>query len=53
MIDLELADRLDAMKARTGVSVAELIRRAIRHWLESQEWPVTRRSVSGRGSMVD
>jgi hypothetical protein len=43
MLDLELADRLDAMKSRTGLSVAEQIRRAIKYWLESQEWPVARK----------
>jgi hypothetical protein len=42
MLDLELADRLEGMKAKTGMSIAEQIRRAIRFWLESQEWPVAK-----------
>lgn len=40
MIDLDLVERLKAMKARAGLSEAEQIRRGIRMWLESREWPV-------------
>jgi hypothetical protein len=52
MLDMELADRLEGMKARTGISTAEQIRRAIRYWLESQEWPVTKRPRA-RANMID
>ena len=52
MIDMELADRLEGMKARTGISTAEQIRRAIRYWLESQEWPVAKQSRA-RANMID
>lgn len=40
MIDPELLERLQAMKARTGLAESEQIRQAIRWWLESREWPV-------------
>ena len=49
MIDRELLERLEAIKARTDVSHAEQIRRAIHMWLNSQEWPV-RRDVKRVGS---
>jgi metal-responsive CopG/Arc/MetJ family transcriptional regulator len=39
LIDLELLDRLRWIKTRTGLSDSEQIRRAIRMWLESREWP--------------
>ena len=42
-IDPDLANRLEVIKARTGLSVAEQIRRGIRLWLESREWPTPRR----------
>lgn len=48
MIDLELVERLKAMKARAGLSQAEQIRRGIRMWLESREWPARPLQRSGR-----
>jgi metal-responsive CopG/Arc/MetJ family transcriptional regulator len=39
LIDPELLARLRLLKARTGVSDAEQIRRAIRMWLDSNDWP--------------
>jgi len=42
-LDPDLANRLEVIKARTGLSVAEQIRRGIRLWLESREWPATSR----------
>ena len=42
-IDPDLANRLEIIKARTGLPVAEQIRRGIRLWLESREWPTPKR----------
>ena len=42
-IDPDLANRLEVIKARTGLPVAEQIRRGIRLWLESREWPTSKR----------
>ena len=39
-IDEDLANRLEATRAQTGLSRAEQIRRGIRLWLESREWPI-------------
>ena len=36
-IDADLADGLDDVKERDGISVSEQIRRAIRAWLESKD----------------
>jgi hypothetical protein len=38
-IKADLLERLQAMKARTGLSAAEQIRQAIRWWLDSRQWP--------------
>jgi hypothetical protein len=40
MIDAVVGDRLKAIKARSGLSVSEQVRRAIALWLESFGWPV-------------
>jgi hypothetical protein len=42
-LDPDLANRLEIIKARTGLSVAEQVRRGIRLWLESREWPTPSR----------
>ena len=47
-IDNDLADGLDEVKERDGVSVSEQIRRAIRAWLESKDVKVKRPSASTR-----
>ena len=39
MIEPDLLERLRAIKARTGISESEQVRRGIRWWLESREWP--------------
>ena|SRR5947199_10789539 len=44
MIERTLLDRLESIKARTGLSHSEQIRQAIRMWLDSREWPVRRTS---------
>jgi len=53
MIDLELAARLESTKARTGLSIAEQVRQAIRYWLESREWSVTQPRRPTRGDVLD
>ena len=39
-IDRDLLERMIAVKARTGLSRSEQVRRGIQMWLESREWPV-------------
>jgi metal-responsive CopG/Arc/MetJ family transcriptional regulator len=41
-IDTDLAEGLDEVKERDGISVSEQIRRAIRAWLESKDVSVKR-----------
>ena len=53
MLDLDLVDRLESTKARTGLPVAEQIRRSIRYWLESQEWTVGRKRPHSRVDVID
>ncbi len=43
MIDKDLADRLQGAKARSGLSVSEQIRLAVRDWLDRKEWEVAHR----------
>jgi len=45
-LDPDLANRLEVIKARTGLSVSEQIRRGIRLWLESREWPTPSRRLT-------
>jgi predicted DNA-binding protein len=40
-IEQELIDRLESLKARTGLSLAEQVRRAVEMWIETREWPGT------------
>lgn len=40
VIDRDLVDRMTAVKARTGLSQSEQVRRGVRLWLASREWPV-------------
>jgi len=40
MIDSETIDRLKAIKARSGLSESEQVRRALRFWLQSFGWPI-------------
>jgi metal-responsive CopG/Arc/MetJ family transcriptional regulator len=42
MIELDVLDRLRSIKSRTGISDSEQIRRAIRLWLDTREWPIRR-----------
>jgi len=48
LIDEETASRLEAMRARTGLSIAEQIRRALGVWLELDD---NRRSSGERVSL--
>lgn len=51
MIERTLFERLESVKARTGLSHSEQIRQAIRMWLDSREWPIRRdahRSASSK-----
>jgi hypothetical protein len=41
MIDADLAQQLREVNERTGMSDAEQVRRGIRLWLESRQWPPT------------
>jgi hypothetical protein len=50
MIERELLDRLRSMKSRTGLSDSEQIRRAIRMWLESRQWPPRREAHESSAS---
>jgi hypothetical protein len=43
LIDPEIGYRLKAIKARSGLSESEQVRRAIALWLESFEWPIRQR----------
>ena len=43
MVDMDLANWMEAIRAKTGLSISEQIRQAIRRWLESREWPITPR----------
>jgi hypothetical protein len=49
MLDLDLMERLNAIKERLGLPVTEQIERGARIWLQSTEWP-ERRSEPARGS---
>jgi hypothetical protein len=51
LIEAGAADRLKAIKARSGLSESEQVRRAIALWLQSFEWPIRPRKprTSGRG----
>jgi len=40
VVDRDLWDHLQAIKARTGLSYAEQLRQALRMWLSSREWPL-------------
>jgi hypothetical protein len=40
LIDRETGYRLKAIKARSGLSESEQVRRAIALWFESFEWPI-------------
>jgi hypothetical protein len=40
LIDPGAGDRLKAIKARSGLSESEQVRRAIALWLQSFEWPI-------------
>jgi len=40
MIEPDILDKLRSITARTGLSTSEQIRRGIRWWLESREWPL-------------
>ncbi|HEV3214129.1 MAG TPA: hypothetical protein VGZ27_00315 [Vicinamibacterales bacterium] len=50
MLDLDLIERLNAVKERLGLSVTEQIERGARIWLQSTEWP-ERRPETARASM--
>jgi hypothetical protein len=39
MIASEVLEKLQAIKARTGLSESEQIRQGIQWWLEAREWP--------------
>jgi hypothetical protein len=41
-VERDVLDRLEAIKARTGLSYAEQFRQAIRMWLSAREWPIRR-----------
>jgi hypothetical protein len=43
LIDPVAGDRLKAIKARSGLSESEQVRRAITLWLQSFEWPIRRK----------
>jgi hypothetical protein len=43
LIDAVVGDRLKAIKARSGLSESEQVRRAIALWLESFGWPLQQR----------
>jgi Arc/MetJ-type ribon-helix-helix transcriptional regulator len=47
-IDNDLADGLDEVKERDGISVSEQIRRAIRAWLESKDIKMKRQGAGAR-----
>jgi metal-responsive CopG/Arc/MetJ family transcriptional regulator len=38
-IEPELLERLRDLKARTGIPESELVRQALRSWLDAREWP--------------
>jgi len=40
LVDPGLRARLNAIRARTGLSDSEQIRRGIAMWLESMSWPI-------------
>jgi len=49
LIDEETASRLEAMRARTGLSIAEQVRRALGFWLELDD---SRGSSGERASLA-
>ncbi len=53
MLDADLAERLHGAKAKTGQSIAEQIRLAIRSWLEAHDWQVTPRLPRKRDDSID
>ncbi len=44
---------LRQIQARTGLSLAEQIREAIRWWVDAHEWPAADRDVSRRTRLSD
>jgi hypothetical protein len=50
LIDPLTGDRLKAIKARSGLSESEQVRRAITLWLQTFEWPIRGRSGAAAGS---
>jgi hypothetical protein len=40
LIESDILDRLTSIDARTGLSKSEQIRKGVRWWLESREWPI-------------
>jgi len=46
IVDADLLDRMTAVRARTGLSQNEQVRRGINLWLSAREWPV--RAADGR-----
>jgi hypothetical protein len=46
MLDLDLMERLNAVKERFGLSVTEQIQRSARIWLQSTEWPERHRETA-------
>jgi hypothetical protein len=49
LIDTETGYRLKAIKARSGLSESEQVRRAIALWFESFEWPIRQRETPQGG----
>ncbi len=48
MIESNDLEKLLAIKARTGLAVAEQVRQGIHWWIESREWPVRRPETADR-----
>ena len=40
LIESDILDRLTSIAARTGLSKSEQIRKGVRWWVESREWPL-------------
>lgn len=50
MIESDVLHKLQAIKARTGISESEQVRQGIRWWLESREWPLAKPRADDGGS---
>jgi hypothetical protein len=50
VVDQRTANRLEATRSRTGLSISEQVRLALTDWLERLGWPTSREQGPGHAS---